>query len=50
MNTYILKVPSSQRAEDWFKFVNESIQNTDDIDSLVVDFNDVRFMETDDSF
>lgn len=48
MNEYILKVPSTQRAADWFRFVNESLRETEGIDSLVVDFNEVRFMETDD--
>ncbi|TYP99111.1 hypothetical protein C7447_102429 [Tenacibaculum adriaticum] len=48
MKEYVLKVPSSQQSDDWFRFVSESMRNTDDIDSLIVDFNEVRFMETDD--
>ncbi|MGB5941462.1 MAG: ATP-binding protein [Leeuwenhoekiella sp.] len=47
MNEFILKVPSSQEAKDWFCFVDESLHHTEDIDSLIVDFNKVRFMETD---
>jgi len=48
MNKYTLKVPSSQLAKDWFEFVKIGLENTDNIDHLIVDFNDVRFMETDD--
>ncbi|WP_289042269.1 ATP-binding protein [uncultured Zobellia sp.] len=48
MSEYILKVPSSQQAEDWFRFVKESLLHTENVDSLVVDFNEVRFMDTDD--
>jgi hypothetical protein len=48
MKEYVLKVPSSQKLDDWFRFVSESMKNTDDVDLLIVDFNEVRFMETDD--
>lgn len=48
MSEYILRVPSSQKMNDWFNFVAESLDNIEGIDSLVVDFNNVRFMETDD--
>ncbi|MGJ8743829.1 ATP-binding protein [Polaribacter sp.] len=48
MKEFVLKVPSSQQLDDWFRFVSESIKNTNDIDLLIVDFNEVRFMETDD--
>lgn len=48
MKEYVLKVPSSQQLDDWFRFVSESMKNTDDVDLLIVDFNEVRFMETDD--
>lgn len=47
MREYVLKVPLSQQLDDWFRFVSESLGNTDDIDLLIVDFNGVRFMETD---
>lgn len=51
MNKFVLKVPSSQKAEDWFNFVNESLSFVDcinELEELIVDFNNVRFMETDD--
>lgn len=48
MKEYILKVPSTQKADDWFRFVNDSLKNTYDVELLTVDFNNVRFMETDD--
>ncbi len=47
MNEYILKVPSSQQLSDWFLFVKESLKHKEDVNILIVDFNDVRFMETD---
>lgn len=48
MKDYTLKVPSSQKAEDWFNFIRESLLHTDGINQLIVDFNNVRFMDTDD--
>ncbi|MFD0993778.1 ATP-binding protein [Tenacibaculum geojense] len=48
MKKYILKVPSNQKARDWFQFVKESLNYVNDVDLLIVDFNNVRFMETDD--
>lgn len=48
MKEFTLIVPSSQQADDWFLFVKKSLEHTGDVDSLVVDFNEVRFMETDD--
>jgi hypothetical protein len=48
MNKYTLKVPSSQKTEDWFRFVKESLKKTENVNELVVDFNNVKFMETDD--
>lgn len=48
MSEFILIVPSSQQAEDWFRFVKESIKHTENVDNLIVDFNKVRFLETDD--
>ncbi|CAM1361965.1 conserved protein of unknown function [Tenacibaculum soleae] len=49
MSIYILKVPSTQKSNDWFNFIQTSIENIDeDIKELVVDFNNVRFLETDD--
>lgn len=48
MKNHTLKVPSSQKAEDWFSFIRESLKHTKGISQLIVDFNDVRFMDTDD--
>jgi len=48
MEDYILKVPSSQKAEDWFHFIRESLLHTDRVRKLIVDFNTVKFMDTDD--
>lgn len=48
MHELILQVPSSQKAEDWFRFVRKSLDYPTKVDSLVVDFNNVRFMDTDD--
>lgn len=48
MKNYTLIVPSSQRADDWFDFIRESLKHTEDVNKLIVDFNDVRFMDTDD--
>lgn len=48
MSNYTLKVPSSQQAEDWFYFIRESLRHTEGVSQLIVDFNDVRFMDTDD--
>ncbi|WP_194766899.1 hypothetical protein [Tamlana sp. I1] len=42
MNEYILLVPSTQRTADWFRFVKESLNHVDDVDLLIVDFNEVR--------
>lgn len=43
-----LYVPSSKDPIDWFYFVNSSIAKIDTYDFLLVDFNDVYFLETDD--
>jgi hypothetical protein len=48
MKNYTLKVPSSQKAEDWFSFIRESLLHTKGINQLIVDFNNVRFLDTDD--
>ena len=48
MSEYILSVPATQRAADWFVFVSESLSEIGEFDQLIVDFNTVRFMETDD--
>ncbi|MBZ9627446.1 ATP-binding protein [Psychroflexus sp. CAK1W] len=48
MREFTLKVPSSQKADDWFNFVKVSLKHSDKVESLIVDFNTVRFMETDD--
>jgi len=41
-------VPSTQNAEDWFSFIEESLKNVEGVDLLIVDFNNVRFLDTDD--
>ncbi|WP_026810942.1 hypothetical protein [Arenibacter latericius] len=43
----VIAVPSSQKKLDWFRFAKDSRNYRQDIDLLIVDFNDVRFMETD---
>ena len=43
-----LKVPNSQRKGDWFRFINNSLLLVDEASTLEIDFNTVRFMETDD--
>lgn len=48
MHELILQVPSSQKAEDWFRFVRKSLDYPTKVDSLIIDFNIVRFMDTDD--
>ncbi|MFN2260615.1 MAG: hypothetical protein ABR595_00935 [Psychroflexus sp.] len=48
MKKYILKVPSSQKADDWFSFIRNSLKHTEDVNHLIVDFNNVKFMDTDD--
>lgn len=48
MKNYTLIVPPSQRADDWFRFIRESLNHTENISQLTIDFNQVRFMDTDD--
>lgn len=48
MKNLTLKVPSSQKADDWFHFIRESLAITEEINLRVVDFNEVKFMDTDD--
>lgn len=48
MNKYKISVPSSNNADDWFKFINESLSYEGDVDLLEVDFNSVKFLDTDD--
>ena len=48
MNEHIMVVPASQDAGDWFRFINFSISNLDSFDNLKVDFNEVKFLDTDD--
>ncbi len=48
MAEFILKVPSSQKASDWFNFIRESLEYTEEVSNLIVDFNDIKFMDTDD--
>lgn len=48
MSKCVLTVPSSQHSKDWFAFVNDSLAKVDAYDDLIIDFNGVRFLETDD--
>ncbi|MBE7653949.1 ATP-binding protein [Tenacibaculum finnmarkense] len=48
MSEYILNVPSSQTANDWFSFIECSLENIDGVNELIVDFNNVKFLDTDD--
>jgi len=48
MRSYTLKVPSSQKAEDWFYFIRSSLKQTEDVSQLIIDFNNVKFLDTDD--
>lgn len=46
MSIYTLKVPSTQQEKDWFRFIRESLSHIEGVSELVVDFNDVKFMDT----
>jgi len=48
MNTYRLMVPNSKSVNIWNQFIIESMSETEDINLLTVDFNNVSFLETDD--
>ena len=48
MSEYTLRVPSSQKSDDWFDFVKSNLKHCNKVTSLIVDFNNVKFMETDD--
>lgn len=48
MASLTLTVPSSQKAEDWFSFINESLELNQGVSQLIIDFNDVKFLDTDD--
>jgi len=48
MRQYTLKIPSTQQANDWFDFIKNSLEYVGGVNSLIVDFNDVKFLETDD--
>lgn len=43
-----LVVPSSQYPRDWFKFINDSLDYVGTSDNVIIDFNIVNFLETDD--
>lgn len=47
MNTKILEIPSTESLKDWFGFVKENRENIQKVDELIVDFNNVRFLDTD---
>lgn len=44
----ILKVPPTNNQNYWFDFVNNSLKKCQDTLDLIVDFNEVKFLETDD--
>ncbi len=44
----IINVPSSQKAEDWFCFIQESLKYIEETKHLIVNFNNVKFLDTDD--
>ncbi|MGB0888136.1 MAG: ATP-binding protein [Vicingaceae bacterium] len=48
MSEHKIIVPSTQVAEDWFSFIEESLKNVEGVDVLIIDFNNVRFLDTDD--
>lgn len=48
MSDYILKVPASQDPVEWFAFIKESLEEVDDTTNVIVDFNNVNFLDTDD--
>lgn len=49
MKQFTFQVPSSQKSVDWFISVDNCLKHIDDgIEELIIDFNSVRFMETDD--
>jgi anti-sigma regulatory factor (Ser/Thr protein kinase) len=49
MTQLILKIPPSKNAQDWFLFLNKSLENLDqDINKLIIDFNSIYFLQTDD--
>ncbi|WP_396151274.1 ATP-binding protein [Flavobacterium sp.] len=49
MNSLTIKVPSNGEPFLWFKFINDSIlQISENCDTLIVDFNDITFLDTDD--
>lgn len=48
MNTYRLIVPNSKSVNIWNKFIVKSMSEIEDVNLLIVDFNRVKFLETDD--
>ncbi len=48
MLKYILKVPNTQNADDWFYFIRKNLKNIAKAKELIVDFNTVKFLDTDD--
>jgi anti-sigma regulatory factor (Ser/Thr protein kinase) len=49
MNSITIKVPNNGDPNLWFKFINESISKLDlNFQKLIVDFNTVPFLDTDD--
>src|SRR5690606_29113808 len=48
MTTYKLMVPKSQEMYDWFNFIEDGLKANDNVNVLIVDFNEVDFLHTDD--
>ncbi len=48
MSSYKIVVPFSQQPKDWFKFIHETLEHDGKYDEIVIDFNQVGFLNTDD--
>lgn len=48
MNVHRLEVPTSKDSKDWFLFIKRSLEYNKKVDKLIVDFNSIFFLETDD--
>lgn len=47
MEHLILKLPSTKKSKDWFDFVNDNLFKVDDVKVLVIDFGNIKFLDTD---
>lgn len=48
MKSYKIIVPANQEMDDWFEFINDSLKHSSEVNNLIVDFNYVNFLHTDD--